>query len=232
MSDGWIKLYRALLDKPIWKLSTPHQRSVLIAIMLMANHEDNEWEWKGEPFKVKKGSFVTSLESIRKSAGKGTSIQNVRAAITRFKKLKFLTERATKSGRHITILNWEKYQPPKESTQQRNQQRGNKGATPNKNDKNERIYKHYRENINPAQKSKQRALRNINTHLKKYSFDDLVKSTENYQSTLNGTDPQFRKNPANFFGINEKYFIDYLPENFDPPKQPEPPPEFEEGYND
>jgi len=109
--EGYIKLWRALLKKPIWLKSTPEQKVVLVTLLLMANYYENEWEWKGIPFKVEKGEFVTSLESIRKSAGKGISIQNIRAAIIRFKKLQFLTEKSTKSGRLITIINWDSYQP-------------------------------------------------------------------------------------------------------------------------
>ena len=111
--EGFIFLWRSLLEKPIWFLSTPEQKSVLITLLLMANYKENVWEWKGKTFKVKKGEFVTSLESIRKSAGKGISIQNIRASIIRFKKLQFLTEEPTKSGRWIKIMNSDSYQPPK-----------------------------------------------------------------------------------------------------------------------
>ena len=64
MQDGYIKLYRTLLDKPIWKQSTPEQRCVLIVLLCMANHKQNEWEWKGEKFKIMPGEFVTSAELI------------------------------------------------------------------------------------------------------------------------------------------------------------------------
>lgn len=139
--EGYIKLWRVLLEKPIWRQSTPEQRSVLITLLLMANHEENEWEWQGEKFKVGPGQFVTSLENIRKLSGAGTSTQNVRSSLARFEKLEFLTNKSTKSGRLITICNWSEYQPRLAATQQSHQQRGNKGATPNKNDKNDKKYK-------------------------------------------------------------------------------------------
>src|SRR5690554_4820072 len=68
MEKGWIKLHRIIKEKPIWLASTPEQKTILITILLMANHEENEWEWKGEKFKVLPGQFVTSLESIRANA--------------------------------------------------------------------------------------------------------------------------------------------------------------------
>lgn len=136
MRNGWISLHRKLLDKPIWKNSTPEQKVILITLLLLANHEDAEWDWGGKRFKVGKGEFVTSLESIRKSAGKQVSIQQIRTAIDRFKTMQFLTYKATKSGRIITILNYCKYQPTPNGDQQREKQTGNKQVTTNNKDNN------------------------------------------------------------------------------------------------
>lgn len=80
------------------------------------------------------------------------------------------------------------------------------------------IYAFYLSEIAPQRKSKQRALKNTKTHLRKHSPGDLKQAVKNYKSTLNGTGPQFRKDPANFFGINELFFIDFLPGNFEPPE--------------
>jgi len=105
----------------------------MIACLLMASHEAKSWEWGGEKFQVQPGQFVTSLESIRKKAGKGISIQNVRSFLKRFEKLEFLTNQTTKHGRLITIINWGSYQekqflPTKRATN--DQQSSNKAVTP------------------------------------------------------------------------------------------------------
>ena len=84
--NGWIKLYRDLIDKPIWKCSTPEQKVILITLLCMANHDTQEWEWQGKRFTCKPGQMVTSLESIAKACGNGVSGQNVRTAIKRFEK--------------------------------------------------------------------------------------------------------------------------------------------------
>lgn len=143
---GWIKLHRIIIDKPIWHRSTPEQKSVLITILLMANHKSNEWEWQGEKFTVKPGQFVTSLDRISEKAGKGVSVQNVRSSLKKFEeKYQFLTNKSTKSGRLITICNWDDYQSNEEDTNKdtnneptKSQQRNNKEVTPNKNDKNDK----------------------------------------------------------------------------------------------
>lgn len=135
MRDGWIKIHRILIDKPIWKCSTPEQKTILITLLLMVNHEEAEWEWQGKKYKVKPGQKITSLDNIAKEAGKGISIQNVRTALSKFEKYGFLTNQSTKTGRLITIENWELYQS-KEENQQSDEQSPNKELTPNKNNKN------------------------------------------------------------------------------------------------
>jgi len=131
-----------LIKKPIWLNSTPEHKSILITLLLLANHDFAEWEWMGKKFKICPGQLVTSLESIRKKTGRGISIQNVRSCLKRLQKLDFVTDKATKAGRLITIINWDSYQPKnKKSTKipTKEQQRSNKGATPNKNERTTRM---------------------------------------------------------------------------------------------
>lgn len=145
---GWIKLYRELKSKSIWQLSTPQQKVVLITILMTVNHEENKWEWKGERFICKPGQMITSLNSLVKECGPGVTIQNVRSAIERFEKLGFLTNESTKTGRLVTVVNWEKYQGSdfddnKDINKQltKSQQRPNKQLTTikeYKNDNNEK----------------------------------------------------------------------------------------------
>lgn len=140
--EGWIKLHRELLDKPIWVLSSPEQRCILIALLLMANHEGKEWEWMGKKFTCRPGQMITSLDKISQAAGKGISIQNVRTALSRFEKYEFLTNESTKQNRLITICNWDRYQSLEieankggNSQLTNNQQTTNNQLTTNKNDK-------------------------------------------------------------------------------------------------
>jgi len=151
---GWIKLHRALLDKTIWINSTPEQKTILVTLLLMANHEPNQWEWKGKKYTVKSGEFITSLEKIVAKCGKGITTQNVRSALKRFEKLQFLTNESTKQNRLIKIENWSLYQDeenqPNKATNKEvtnDQQRPNKEVTTNKNDKNDKNDKNIFNNI-------------------------------------------------------------------------------------
>lgn len=109
-SKGWVSIYRELLDKAIWIESTPEQKTILITLLLMANHAPKKWEWKGEVYELQPGQFITSLDSIVKKAGKQISVKNVRTAIIRFEKMGFLANESTNKNRLITIANWDFYQ--------------------------------------------------------------------------------------------------------------------------
>ena len=144
MSEGWIKLHRELLDKSIWTCSTPVQKVILITLLMMANHEGREWEFKGKRIKLQPGQFITSLPAIAKLAGDGVSVQNIRTALKRFAEYEFLTDESTADGRLITICNWERYQRENEEPNSQtnrpltdHQQTANRPLTANKNDKND-----------------------------------------------------------------------------------------------
>ncbi|MFJ7941557.1 hypothetical protein ACIQYG_24210 [Peribacillus sp. NPDC096622] len=135
---GWVKVHRKLLDKPIWINSTPEQKTILITLLMMVNHQERDWEWQGKPYRVAPGQVITSLESIANKCGKGISLQNVRTAVKRFEKFEFLTNKSTNRNRLITIVNWSLYQNNENeltSSLTRSQQAPNKQVTPNKNDK-------------------------------------------------------------------------------------------------
>jgi hypothetical protein len=85
--------------------------------------------------------------------------------------------------------------------------------------KAEKIYSSYLDLVAPGKKSKQRAVKNIVKWLKKGRDDnDLIQAIQNYASGCS-PDPTYRKDPANFFGVNEDFAFDYMPENYTPPKK-------------
>ncbi|MDF2608961.1 MAG: hypothetical protein K0R92_435 [Lachnospiraceae bacterium] len=215
--DGWVKLHRALLKKPIWQMSTPQQKTILITLLLMANHDENKWEWNGEQYHCQAGQFITSLDNIVKECGKGVSVQNVRTSLKRFEKYDFLTNESTKTGRLITIVNWGSYQVfDAESNNTDNscltsdQQTPNKRLTPNKKEKNNNIYidhfdafwKAYPKKVGkePAQKS-----------FKKIKVDekvlgDMLAAIEREKMSKQWQDKQYIPNPTTW--LNQRRWKD------------------------
>ena len=138
--DGWIKLHRCLINKPIWSASKPEQKAVLITILCLANHEAKEWIWQGQKFVVREGQFITSLDSLAKKSG--VSRKSVRTALANFEKLEFLANESAKTGRLITVINWALYQSQEETAANesaKHRQSTGKAPATNKNDKNERM---------------------------------------------------------------------------------------------
>jgi DNA replication protein DnaD len=132
-THGWIKLYRCLLDDPIWQCGTNEQKIILVTLLLMANHAEAKWQWNGRPYHCQPGQMVTSLNSIREKCGKRISIKNIRTALLRFEKMGFLANQSATHNRLITICNWEHYQsqvmPDGKAT---GNQSANDGQTPGK----------------------------------------------------------------------------------------------------
>ena len=125
-------MYRALNSK---------QRDVMIQCLLLANHQGQEWEWNGEIYKCEPGQFITSLDSLKKVCGADVKTQSIRTALLKLEKWQFLTNQSTKTGRLITIINWDTYQGQEEKLTKnstKSQQSTNKELTTNKNVKNEK----------------------------------------------------------------------------------------------
>lgn len=108
--NGWICLYRDLLNKPIWKQGSMAQRIILITLLLMVNHEENEIFVNSEKIIVKPGQTFTSLDKIAQKAGQGISTKAVRCALEKFEKMGFAASVGASGGRLITIENWALYQ--------------------------------------------------------------------------------------------------------------------------
>lgn len=111
MAEGnWIKLYRKMIDDPIFVNSTPAQVKVLLTVMFLAAWAPKKWDILGHEFTIQPGEvFISSLELARR-AGDGVSRKVVRGALERFEKLGFWTIQRSKRGALIHIVNWGKYQ--------------------------------------------------------------------------------------------------------------------------
>lgn len=233
---GWIKLWRELKDKPIWKQSTPEQCKVLVTILMMVNYKSEEWEWKGKKFMVEAGQMITSLDSIQKQCKKGVSIRNVRTALVRFENLGFLTNESTKQGRLISILNWHSYQSTDKETDKapdnqltNDRQTTDKRLTPIKEvkkDKNDKNGKKERKKTIAFDQSKFDAFKEAypkapsgrtswteteerwRANLKAgVDPDDMLRGAENYARS--GEEPQYIKGAQVFLGQKKKWWSEY-----------------------
>jgi len=143
MNNGWIKLHRKLLSSDMYQSLNSKQRDILITCLLLANHQDKEWAWGSNIFKCEPGQFVTSLESLANKCASDVTVRNIRTTLVKLEKWEFLTNKSTKTGRLITVLNWHKYQgfnTPTDKQVTKTRQRGDKDLTTNKNVKNDKEF--------------------------------------------------------------------------------------------
>lgn len=222
---GWIKLHRKIHNSAMYQRLTSKQRDVMMQCLLLANHKPNQWYFNGEIYTCEPGEFVTSLESIASKCAKDVKVQSVRTALLVLEKWQFLTNKSTKSGRLIKVLQWSLYQdcdnePNNESNRQltKSQQRANKELTTNKNDKNDKnniytperekeiqiLVKQYKININNGTVLTDKAKKHINARYEKFTDEQLhhavIKFFFNTWRMENNAD----KGLAWFFGSDEQ----------------------------
>ncbi len=197
---------------------------------MMVNHKESEWEWGGKKFKVMPGQTVTSIDSIMKESGKGISEQNVKTALNKFEKYGFLTSESTNTGRLVTIENWQAYQSNESEVNKgtnkeltKNQQRGNKDLTPNKNDKND---KNKRNNIivlNPEEAQFLKVLESIENYpvdrikdlgmlerlKERYPSLDLIESIKDFAIYKQDNPIRAKDNPRSQINTSFKKYVQW-----------------------
>ena len=111
MAEGnWIKLYRKMIDDPVFVNSTGPQVKVLLTVMFLAAWTPKKWDVLGHEFTIQPGEVFISTRDLADRAGDDVSREVVRKALVRFEKLGFWTLKRTRKGTLIHIVNWRKYQ--------------------------------------------------------------------------------------------------------------------------
>ena len=75
--SGWIKVHRRILNSVFYKSLLGKQRDVIITILLMADHEEKEWIYKGKKYKTFPGQVFSSLQGIANMCGKDCTRETV-----------------------------------------------------------------------------------------------------------------------------------------------------------
>jgi len=109
MRRGWILLWREVLMSDAWKNLTDRQKGVIPIILLWANYKENDWVFRGNTCRCKRGELITSLQNIADACN--TTKDVVKGAIASLKKDSFLTTEPARFGTKISILNYDRFQP-------------------------------------------------------------------------------------------------------------------------
>jgi len=118
----------------------------------MANHKQAKWQGNV----IERGQLITSLDHI--ALDLKLSIQQVRTALSKLKKSKNITVKATNRFTMVSVCNYDTYQSgevaintPTNKQATNEQQTDNKQITTNKNDKNEINEKNEEEDKNESE---------------------------------------------------------------------------------
>ena len=113
LEDGYIKISRRVFSSKTFLSLNAIQKLVTFYLILMANHQDNKW-WDNHEKKfidIKRGSFVTSVEQIRKKINdRLVTPKKIRLILSSLEKMEFLAIKTTNKYTLITILKYDLYQ--------------------------------------------------------------------------------------------------------------------------
>lgn len=103
---GFVKIYRSF--KNWYGSRCPYRTSLWVHLIMLANHKPARWIFKGEPYSLKRGQFITSRKSLAKLTGMNRS--RVDRLLAEFEKDGQIEQQTSNRNRLITITNYDKYQ--------------------------------------------------------------------------------------------------------------------------
>jgi hypothetical protein len=107
-SGGYVRLYRKLLQNPVWTQLAPAVLKVAVYFLLRANYRPVQWYDGVGPVFIPAGSFITSYGKT--AAACNLSIQQIRDAFAHLERTRFATYRRTRRWTLVTVLNYAIYQ--------------------------------------------------------------------------------------------------------------------------
>jgi len=100
--NGHIKLHRSIFDWEWWDDINTFR--LFVTILLLANWKEKRWHGKT----IRRGSLWTSLPTLSQKSG--LTMQQTRTALNKLISTGEITDKATREGRLITVVNYGKYQ--------------------------------------------------------------------------------------------------------------------------
>lgn len=215
MKESFIKLHKKMLN---WEwYSEPNTKSLFLHLLIISNYKDKEW--KGQT--IKRGQCVIGRKQLSKTLG--MSEQQIRTSLDRLKSTNEITTKVTNKYTIVTVENYSSYQSKvDDSNQQNNQQNNQQITTPKEYKNNNNIYTtefdvFYGQYPNPNNKAQ--TFSNWKKATKEHGNEEILQASKNYAIETSEREKQFKKTSSNFLG-RDKFYLDYLPENYKPTARP------------
>jgi hypothetical protein len=217
-TDGYIKLARCLLNKPIFQ--NEKLLKVWIWCLMKASHKEHTQLVGLQKITLKPGQFIT---------GRNAGAQQLKMKPSTFwdyiqwlKENQSLDIESDNQKSVITLVNWDQYQvstvksdseTDNKATAKQPRSDTNKNGNKEKNDKKEIIYSSDFEEFwlaYPRKEAKPTAWRQWQARMKeKIAPAEMITGSKNYANTCRGKEVVFIKLPATFLG-RDKHFKDYI----------------------
>lgn len=108
MSEGWIKLHRAIQEHWLWDDEPFTRGQAFIDLLLMVNHKDKKIMFNGELIEITKGSKITSLRQL--SDRWKWSTNKVKKYLEQLQKDGMINYKSDNKKTLLTIENYSVYQ--------------------------------------------------------------------------------------------------------------------------
>lgn len=156
---GYIKLYRKILDNPLFSKS-PERLYIWLYLLINATHKEQKVLFDGNEITLRKGQLITGRKKISDETGLGESL--IDRVLKKFENNQIIEQQKTSRGRLISIKKWSTYQV---SEQQANNKRTTSEQQANTNNNVDNVDNVEKEEIYKEEKEK-----------KEDSFYDLIQS--------------------------------------------------------
>jgi len=114
MNNGWISLWRKLMDKGYYKKS--EYVHLWVHLLFKANHEPSNFQWNQRNVVIKTGQFITGRKRLSEETG--ISENKCERILKVFENEQQIEQQKTNLFRLITILNYDDYQKVEQQIEQ------------------------------------------------------------------------------------------------------------------
>ena len=145
-NDGWVKIYRSLIENP--KFTRSSRLALWVYILLSVNHTQKKTFFNGKEITLNPGQGLFSTPDLARKLCLSVSV--IRRSLDWFESEQQIEQQKTSHGTVITVVNWDKYQKSEQPNEQQvNNQRTTSEQPVNnlpiikecKNEINKEIYK-------------------------------------------------------------------------------------------
>ena len=143
-NNGYIKLYRKMLDNPIICKDSDYF-TVWIYLLLNATHNEYDVIFKNQRITLSSGQLITGRKIIGEKFG--IDENKVQRILKNLENQQQIEQQTSTKNRLITIVNWDKYQNERHQNEQQmnnNRTTSKQQMNTNKNDKNDKNEKNIR----------------------------------------------------------------------------------------